>query len=193
VLNLHSIHYSLHKLFEESELNKKISLIATIVLVLALCMLAGPALATKPSPSMLYAFGTGYAYVKNGMKWGPATLYINTDLLVACYDSHSDLYHNVIALAFPVWNPYNGWTFLWKITTTSVLPNGAIMLYAVPLHINSYGQPLYNCYTPGLFPINVVLLPPSTASGSMNGQQWVTLSGMGAGFNGWTCSALFWD
>jgi hypothetical protein len=167
-------------------LKKKMSMIVPIVLALTLCMLAGPAEAgfEVPPPTVWQASGTGYTYMNNGMKWGPATLYINATLLVGCY-GHSDAYPNVIGLAFPWFNPLNGWAFFWTITKTSVLANGAVMFYAVPLHVNSYGQPLYNSLQPGLFSINVVLLPPSTASGSIHGKQWVTLTGMGAGFNGW--------
>jgi hypothetical protein len=163
-------------------LNKKIKLIVPLVLVSTLCMLVGPASA-KPSvieildpPNSWTATGTGFVYKNGILKHGPATIYVDVTLTIV----PGGVYPNVIGLTFPSFAEPGAWGFWWKITQTSVLPNGNIMLYAVPLPIDVHGDKLFSA---GPGPINVVVLPPLAGFGE---RQYVTAFGLGAYFNGWT-------
>jgi hypothetical protein len=156
-------------------------------------MLVGPAAANPGFSSyVLYtippwswvATGTGFVYKNGFLKYGPATIYVNWKLTLG-WDSHLDNYSNpLIGLVFP----YLGFGigavgFWWRITQTSVLPNGNLLFYAVPLTFDYHGLPVWNLFLTGPGPINVVILPPLAGFGE---RQYVTAFGLGAYFNGWT-------
>jgi hypothetical protein len=179
-------YYSIHGLFEESDLNKKISLIVPIILVLALCMLAGPAAAALHGPYWL-GVGTGFVYKNGELTHGPASIYVNQTHTVTI-GLNTWVYPNIICIAFPA--IHEGPGFWWKITQTQVLPNGNIMFYAVPLYISFYWV-FGNWLLAGPGFINVVITPPFAGSGNMHAQQYVSVSGLGAYFNGWAETAYY--
>jgi hypothetical protein len=116
---------------------------------------------------------------------GAAAIYVNF-YLVILIDSHVDVYSNCIWLVINTSSSVQ-WGFWWTITHTKVLPNGNLLLYTVPLSISFYGlpNPYPNLILAGPGFINVVILPPFAGSGNMHGSQYVTVSGLGAYFNGW--------